>query len=341
MAVARKRGRFWTVMAILAIALIILFFASFLIGRYPIAPAAVWDIICSHFINIPVYWDATMEQVVLQVRLPRILLGILVGGALSISGASYQTLFKNPMASPDLLGVSAGAGFGASLVMLDGGTWWQIQSSAFLFGIIAVLAAWLISRVFGGQNITVLVLAGIVVSSFFQSLLSIVKTLADTDDALPSITFWLMGSLGRANADDVLVMLPATVISLALLFFFRYQIDTLAAGEAEAASMGVNVPLVKVVVIVSSTLLTVSAVSICGIIGWIGMVVPHIARLLVGASYTKLAAASFLVGGLFLLIIDNVIRAIGVGTLPLGVLTSLIGTPVFVVLLSKARKAWL
>ena len=313
-------------MMILSAALIALLFASFMIGTFPIMPKAVWDILLSKLIPREAYWEPVMERVVLQVRLPRILLAILVGGALSVSGASYQTLFKNPMVSPVLLGVSAGAGFGAALVMLHGDPWWQVQASAFAFGIAAVVAAWIIGRIFGQQNITVLVLAGVVVSSLFQSLLSIVKTLADTEDALPSITFWLMGSLGK--------------VSLAVLFFFRHQIDALAAGEEEAAAMGVNVGTVKLAVVSASTLMTVSAVSICGIVGWVGMVVPHIARLLVGASYQKLSAASLLIGGFFLLMIDNIIRGIGAGTLPLGVLTSLVGTPVFVVLLTQARKAW-
>lgn len=335
-----SKSRFRLVMMILSAALIALFFASFMIGTFPIMPKAVWDIILSKFIPREAYWEPVMERVVLQVRLPRILLAILVGGALSVSGASYQTLFKNPMVSPDLLGVSAGAGFGAALVMLHGGPWWQVQASAFAFGIAAVVAAWLIGRIFGQQNITVLVLAGVVVSSLFQSLLSIVKTLADTEDALPSITFWLMGSLGKVSLDDLAIALPSVLVSLAALFFFRHQIDALAAGEEEAAAMGVNVGAVKLAVVSASTLMTVSAVSICGIVGWVGMVVPHIARLLVGASYQKLSAASLLIGGFFLLMIDNIIRGIGAGTLPLGVLTSLVGTPVFVVLLTQARKAW-
>ena len=179
-----------------------------------------------------------------------------------------------------------------------------------------------------------------VVSSVFQSLLSIIKTLADTDNALPSITFWLMGSLGKADNTDLLVLLPATIGSLILIFLFRHQIDALAAGEDEAITMGVNVQLVKLVVVATSTMMTVCAVSICGIIGWIGMVVPHIARILVGANYSRLVPISFAIGGIFLLLIDNLIRGpIGVD-LPLGVLTSLIGTPVFVVLLTRAKKVW-
>ncbi|WP_242831401.1 FecCD family ABC transporter permease [Desulfitobacterium dehalogenans] len=294
----------------------------------------------SKFLPIPQYWDSTLETVVLQVRLPRIALGILVGGALSVSGASYQTLFKNPMVSPDLLGVSAGAGFGAALAMINDGSWWQIQTPAFTFGMIAVVAAYVIAYVFEKQTITILILGGIVVSSLFQSLLSIVKTLADTENQLPAITFWLMGGLGKGANQDVLLMLPAMLLSMALIFLFRHQINALAVGEDEAATMGVNVPLVKLVVVCSSTLMTVCSVSICGIIGWVAMVVPHIARMLTGANYSKLVTASFFIGGIFLLIIDNIIRGVEGVELPLGVLTALVGTPVFVLLLSRVKKGW-
>lgn len=336
-----RNGEHFAVKIILLTALTVaLFFSSFLVGRYPIPPHTVIDIILAKFIYIPQYWDTTLATVVLQVRLPRIALGILVGGALAVSGASYQTLFKNPMVSPDLLGVSAGAGFGAALAMIYNASWWEIQISAFTFGMIAVVAAYIIAYVFGKQTITILVLGGVVVSSLFQSLLSIVKTLADTENELPAITFWLMGGLGKGANQDVLLMLPAMLLSLALLFLFRNQINALAAGEDEAATMGVNVPLVKLVVVCSSTLMTVCSVSICGIIGWVGMVVPHIARMITGANYSKLVAASFFIGGVFLLIIDNIIRGVEGVELPLGVLTALVGTPVFVLLLSRVRKGW-
>lgn len=321
--------------------LVFLFLYSFLVGRYDLSISLVWDILRAQVMDVTEYWEKTLTTVVVQVRLPRICCAILVGGALSVSGASYQTLFKNPMVSPDLLGVSAGAGFGAALCMLHNGSWWQIQTSAFGFGLLAVVAAYLIGRMFGQNNITVLVLAGVVVSSLFQSLLSIVKTLADTDNALPSITFWLMGSLGKADGTDLKILLPIVLGSLILIFLFRHQINALAAGEDEAITMGVNVQVVKLVVVAASTLMTVCAVSICGSIGWIGMVVPHIARILVGANYSKLVPISFVIGGIFLLVIDNLIRGPIGADLPLGVLTSLIGTPVFVILLSRARKAWM
>ena len=314
---------------------------AFRVGRFAISPGTLAEIVLSRLGMAAPNGDPTLETVVLNVRLPRILLAILTGGALSAAGASYQTLFKNPMVSPDLLGVSAGAGFGAALAMLNNLAWWQVQVSAFAFGSLAVLMASAIGYAFARQEITVMVLGGIVVSSLFQALLSILKTMADTDNVLPSITFWLMGSLGRGSNQDVLVLLPFLAVSLLLLFLFRYSINALAAGNEEAAALGVNVGLVKAVVILASTLMTVVSVSICGIVGWVGMVVPHIARLLVGADYSRLLATSFGVGALFLLGMDTIVRGIPGVELPLGVLTALVGTPIFVVLLSRVRKGWL
>lgn len=335
-----NRDKFAIKIIILLCLLISLFFASFLIGRYSIPPKTVLDIILSNFMKIDNYWDDNLVTVVMGVRLPRIIVGILVGGALSVSGASYQTLFKNPMAAPDILGVSAGAGFGAALAMLNNGNWLDIQLSAFTFGMIAVATAIIIANIIGKQSITVLILAGIVISSFFQSLLSIIKTLADTDSQLPSITFWLMGSLSKVSNDDVKYMFPAIAISIAVLFLFRHHINTLATGEDEALTMGVNVPLVKTVIVCCATFMTVSAVSVCGIIGWVGMVVPHIARMLTGSNFSKLIVTSFLTGGVFLLAIDNIVRGVEGVELPLGVLTALVGTPVFVILLSRIKKGW-
>lgn len=326
---------------ILYLVLLLLFFLSFWLGRFDISPKTVIDIFLSKIMKIAPYWDETLETVVLSVRLPRIILALLVGGALSVSGASYQTLFKNPMVSPDILGVSAGAGFGAALAMLFNSSWWQIQLSALIFGIIAVLSASFIGYIFARQEITVMILGGIVVSALFQAMLSIIKTMADTEQVLPSITFWLMGSLGRTSNRDIFIMLPSLFLSLFLLFLFRHQINVLSAGEDEARALGVNVLSVKVIVIISSTLMTVSSVSICGIIGWVGMIVPHIARMLVGADYGKIIAFSFGIGALFLLCIDNIIRSVPGVELPLGVLTALVGTPVFVILLSQVRKGWM
>ena len=315
-----------------------LFFASFLVGTYPIPVGTVWDVLWSGITEFTPYWDPAVEKVIFQVRIPRILLGILVGGGLAVSGGSYQTLFKNPMVSPDILGVSAGAGFGAALAMLGSGSWAQIQLSALVFGLAAVAAAYLIGSVYGKAEVTTLVLAGVIVSSLFQALLSVVKTYADTDSQLPSITFWLMGSLGKGDMEDVGILLPVTGVCLLILFLYRNQIDVLATGEEEAAALGVNVKLVSFLVIVTSTMMTVVSVSICGMIGWVGLVVPHITRLFTGARYSRLIAVSFLIGGFFLLLMDDIIRGANSVELPLGVLTALVGTPVFAFLLVRSRK---
>ena len=335
-----SENKFRLKILVLSLLLVAVFFISFMIGRYDISVKTVLDIFLSQIFSIQQYWESTLATVVLEVRFPRILLAILVGGALSVSGASYQTLFKNPLVSPDILGVSAGAGFGAALAMINGANWIGIQSSALLFGLVAVVVAYLIAHIFGGKSFTVLILGGIVVGSFFQALLSIVKTMADTENELPSITFWLMGSLNRGTDRDILVILPALGISILLLFLFRHHVNTLAAGEDVAQTMGVNVNLVKVVIIASSTLMTVISVSICGIIGWVGLVIPHFARMITGASYSKIAVISFLLGGLFLLAIDNVIRGVQGVDLPLGVLTALVGTPVFAFLLARIKRGW-
>ena len=335
-----KKGKmkFRILVLVLIMLLTGLCFASFLVGTYPIPVGTVWDVLWSGITEFTPYWDPAVEKVIFQVRIPRILLGILVGGALAVSGASYQTLFKNPMVSPDILGVSAGAGFGAALAMLGSGSWAQIQLSALVFGLAAVAAAYLIGSVYGKAEVTTLVLAGVIVSSLFQALLSVVKTYADTDSQLPSITFWLMGSLGKGDMEDVGILLPVTGVCLLILFLYRNQIDVLATGEEEAAALGVNVKLVSFLVIVTSTMMTVVSVSICGMIGWVGLVVPHITRLLTGARYSRLIAVSFLIGGFFLLLMDDIIRGANSVELTLGVLTALVGTPVFAFLLVRSRK---
>lgn len=335
---AKKRIRFDVLVMGLIGLLVILFFVSFGIGSYPVSIKTVWDVLRSRVMTVAATWDSAVEKVIFQVRIPRILLGILVGGGLSVSGASYQTLFKNPMVSPDILGVSAGAGFGAALAMLRSGSWAEIQLSALFFGLLAVVIANLISSVYGKMEITTLVLAGIIVSSLFQALLSVVKTYADTDSQLPSITFWLMGSLGKGDMGDVCLLLPVSAVCLTVLFLFRNQIDALATGEEEAAALGVNIRNVSLIVTITSTLMTVVSVSVCGIIGWVGLVVPHIARIFTGVKYSRLMITSFLIGGFFLLLMDNIIRGISSVELPLGVLTALVGTPVFAFLLIQSRR---
>lgn len=313
---------------------------SFMLGRYPISPGIVFDIITAKIFNIPKTWSDTMETVVFNVRIPRIIAGIIVGGVLAVSGAAFQNLTKNPMASPDILGVSAGAGFGAALGMSIYLPWYGVQIFAFVFGLLAVGLAMVVSRIFGKDSILLLILGGIIVGSFFQALISILKYIADPEDTLPAITFWLMGGLAKVTNQDILIALIPISISLLILFLIRWQINVLSVGEEEAKSLGIRTGLIRIVVIFCATLMTAAAVSISGIIGWVGLIIPHMARMIVGPNFYYLLPASFLLGGSFLLLVDNFSRSVSSVEIPLGILTALIGTPFFVLLLSKVKKGW-
>ncbi len=339
----QKSVRIWgtsTKILFLFLAVVVVFFASFLLGRYPVTPDMVIAIIISKFVSIPKIWTDTMETVVLQVRFPRIIAALLVGGALSVSGAAYQSLFKNPLVSPAILGVSAGAGFGAALGMLLYYPWLGIQAMAFLFALVAVAASYLISRIFGGSSMIVLVLGGMVISALFQALLSVTKYLADPLDVLPAITFWLMGGLSKITNTDVLFALFPIIISLAVLYLIRWQVNVLSIGEEEAIALGVNINRIRLVVVLCATLMTAAAVSISGIIGWVGLLVPHMARMLVGPNFHLLLPTSFLMGSGYLLLVDNIGRNAGAAEIPLGILTALIGAPFFIFLLSKVKRGW-
>jgi iron complex transport system permease protein len=315
-------------------------FSSFLLGRYLVTPDMVLAILLSKIINIPKTWTDTMETVVLQVRFPRIVAALLVGGALSVSGAAYQSIFKNPLVSPAILGVSAGAGFGAALGMIMHLPWVAVQVLAFLFALLAVAISFLISRIFGGGSMIVLVLGGMVISAFFQALLSVVKYLADPLDTLQAITFWLMGGLSKVSNTDVLFALFPISISIAVLYLIRWQVNVLTVGDEEAVTLGVNINRIRLVVVICATLMTAAAVSISGIIGWVGLLIPHMARMIIGPNFQLLLPASLLMGSGYLLLVDNIGRNASSVEIPLGILTALIGAPFFVFLLSKVRKGW-
>lgn len=333
-------SRFAFKFSILVILLVLLAVVSFSIGRYSISPELVGKIIIAKIFNQPQDWPETMETVIFSIRIPRIIAAILIGGALSVSGASFQNLTKNPMAAPDILGVSAGAGFGAALAMTMYLSWFSIQISAFIFSLTAVGLAILISRIFGKDSIVVLILGGLVVSAFFQALISLLKYIADPDQTLPAITFWLMGGLSKVTNQDLLIALIPISISLLILFSVRWQINVLSVGDEEARALGVNTSIIRMIVIISATLMTATAVSIGGIIGWVGLVIPHMARMIVGSNFYYLMPTSFLLGGSFLLLVDNVSRSATSAEIPIGILTALIGTPFFVFLLSKVKKGW-
>ena len=278
---------------------------------------------------------------IFDIRLPRILAAMLIGGGLSVSGAAYQGLFRNPLVSPDILGAAAGAGFGAALGIMLSQNVLVTQLLAFGFGLLAVVATYAISQRLRRNDPTlVLVLAGILVGTIFTSLISMLKFLADPLDKLPSITFWLMGSLASATWQDLTLMLAPMLVGGVALYVVRYQLNALSFGEDEAQTLGVETGRVRAVVIAASTLITAAAVSTCGMVGWVGLVVPHLGRALVGPDHRVLIPVSILLGSTFLLAVDDLARIVAPLELPLGVLTALVGAPWFLFLLSRTGKGW-
>lgn len=329
--------------AILTIVLIICAFVSLTLGRYSLTASEIFNSLYSLITGS----NAQNEQanaVITQIRLPRIAFAVLVGAALSASGAVYQGLFKNPLVSPDILGVSSGAAVGASIAIILSLPVLYVSLTAFGFGLAAVFAVVFLSQLIarGKLNVIIMVLSGVVISSLFGALSSLLKFLADSENKLPEITFWLMGSLARTGGyQNVLYMLGVTALCSVPLFLLRFRLNILAFGEEEAKAMGVNVKFYSFIIICASTLLTASSVAFCGIIGWVGLIVPHIARSIVGANFNALLPASMLIGALFLLVVDTIARCAMASEIPLGIITSLIGAPVFIYLLYQSKKGWL
>ncbi|WP_405266851.1 FecCD family ABC transporter permease [Methanobrevibacter sp.] len=318
---------------------ILLFFASFLIGRYPISPVdVVSTILCPIFPQLEV--SPTITTIVFEIRLPRIIAAIVVGAALAMAGAAFQSIFKNPLVSSDLLGVSNGAGFGAALAIILSGSNAVIQIFAFLFGLISVSITYLISRAYKAGGILILVLSGVAISAFFNALISAIKFIADPDDKLPEIVYWLMGSLASVTMDKLIMILIPIIIGFAILLALRWHMNLLAMGDEEAQSLGLNPSRVRLLIIMGCTLLTSAAVSISGVIGWIGLVIPHMTRMIVGPDNRILIPASLSFGASFLLLIDNISRAVISIEIPIGILTAIIGVPIFLYLLKKGYSEW-
>jgi iron complex transport system permease protein len=281
------------------------------------------------------------EIVFMRVRLPRVAADILVGAALAGAGSAYQTLFRNPLVSPDILGVSTGAGLGAVMGILMSLPVIGIQAAAFLGGIATVLLVYLISSSLRGHDRTlVLVLSGVVIGSLAGACISLVKTLADPYDQLPAITFWLLGSLAGVKLSDLAVAGPLVLLGIVPLVLERWSIGVLSLGDDEARSLGVDVGPLRAVVIAAATLMTASVVAISGVIGWVGLMMPHIARMLVGPNFNRVLPASMLAGSAFMLIVDTLARSLGRVETPVGILTAVLGAPFFLWLLARGRRSW-
>jgi iron complex transport system permease protein len=334
-AMNERAGRNRLIIAVLGAALIAAVFASFFLGRYPISPSELVSILASKVFPVEPFWTDTMETVLFNVRLPRVLLACIVGCCLSAAGASYQGIFQNPMAAPDILGASAGAAFGAALAIYNYAPVTLVVVSAFVFSLITVGLVLFISRRAKGSKVLGLILSGIVVSSLFSAGTSYIKLVADPMDKLPKITYWLIGSLAGAKKDDILFIALPALLGLIPLFLLRWRINVLTLGDDEAKAIGINASRIRLIVIVCATLVTAASVSVSGMIGWVGLVIPHLTRRLVGNNYRHLMPATMLAGALFLLIVDNVSRNLMTTEIPIGILTAFVGAPFFIYLITR------
>lgn len=323
------------ILTALSMILVFVFLLSFGLGKYPIQLKELLGILGSKIFPVSKFWTTNQEIALFNIRMPRILLGILVGAALPAAGVCYQGIFRNPMVSPDLLGASSGAAFGAVLAILSGAGFLRISMSAFFFALFTVWLVCLVGKHAKGNQTLGLVLAGIMISSVFTSATSFLKLVADPDQELPTITYWLMGSLSGAKKSDVSFAIIPILMGLIPLFLLRWKLNLLTLGEDEARTMGVDVPKIRGVVIACATLITAASISVSGMIGWVGLVIPHFARMLIGCDYRKLLPASVLMGATFMLIVDNIARLATTSEIPIGILTSFVGAPFFLYLIVR------
>lgn len=320
------------------IALLIVMVLSMMVGRYPIEPSQLWNIITGNTV------DDVTKMVFFEVRLPRMMAAILIGAALSVSGASYQGILRNPMVAPDILGASSGASFGAAVGILLECNSVTVQLMAFIGGLIAVGIAFLVSSSLKGSergSVLTLVLTGMVVTALFSAGISAIKYIGDPYDTLPALTFWLMGGLTYVTQDDVKLLLIPFLIGVLPLLLLRWKMNVLCFSDEEASAMGVDSKRVRGIIILCATLLTCSSVAIGGMIGWVGLIIPHICRMITGPDYKKLLPVTLVAGALFLVIVDDVARCLSAQELPLGILTAMIGAPIFLVQLYKGGKSFI
>ncbi len=324
--------------SVLIIFFLICFFVSFMLGRYPIYPPELIKILLSKVIAVEPTWKPEMETILFQVRMPRIIMACVVGAALSCAGAAFQGIFQNPMVSPDVLGVSAGASFGAAMAISFSFGYFGISLCSFGFGLLTVCLVYIISSHVKNNPVLGLVLTGMMVGSLFSSATSFLKLIADPNDVLPAITYWLMGSLASIRQQDVLFASPPIIIGIIPIFLWRWKINILTMGDEEAQTMGVNAGKLRVYIILCATLITAASVSVSGMIGWVGLIIPHFARMIVGCDYRSMLPASMLLGASYLLIVDNFARLMSTSEIPLGILTAFVGAPFFLYLILREGK---
>lgn len=318
---------------VLFILLAALFCLSFLIGRYPVSLRDLFGVLSCALTGEVWAGDIGVVSTIVHIRLPRILLACLVGASLSAAGSAYQGVFQNPMAAPDLLGASSGAAFGAALAILMGFSGYGVTVLAFIFSITAVLMAFLVGQRSHGRKVVNLILSGVMISSLFSAGTSYIKLVADPTSQLPEITYWLMGSLSGSTMKEVRFAIMPMIVGVLILFAVSWRINVLSFGDEEARALGVHVSRLRLLVIVCATLITAASVSVSGMIGWVGLVVPHLCRRFIGSNLRNLLPASLLFGAAFLLGVDNFSRSLFATEIPIGILTALIGAPFFIYLM--------
>ena len=321
----------------LFLVLIILVIACLCVGKYSISPGECLHILWGKLTGMEPAWNGMDEKLLMGVRFPRTMATVIVGAALALSGAVYQGIFKNPLVSPDFLGVSSGACIGAAVAILLSMSSGMIQIFAFFGGILAVSLTVFIPKAMRSDSNIMLVLAGIIVSGAMTSILGFIKYIADPETQLAAITYWQLGSFAYVDNGTVLSILPLSAAAAAIILAMAWWINILSLGEQEAQSLGVNVSLLRGVCIVCSTVLTAGAVCISGTIGWVGLVIPHFGRMLIGSDNRALLPACCFIGGIFMLVVDTVTRIIGPAEMPVSILTGIIGAPFFAWLLYRQR----
>ena len=334
------KNRLWLHASMLALLPAIGF--ALTMGRYPLQVGDIGDFLLA-LVGLQQLPDARFDMLynlIVEIRLPRILAAVLVGAALAVSGAAFQAVFRNPLVSPGLLGVLGGAAFGAALGMLLSLDWIGVQALSFVTGLAAVGFGVVVARMFGNLSIIMLVLGGVISSGLFAALLAIVKYLADPGNELPNIVYWLMGSLARAELGRMLWLGVPVLVGVIVLSCFGRVLDALSMGDDEARALGIRVDLVRYCVIFIATLISALTVSVAGMIGWVGLIIPHLARLLVGPTNHLLLPLSASLGALFLLLCDGIARTAVATEIPIGIITELVGIPAFILVLRRVRKGW-
>ena len=331
------------ILPLLLILLVLTICVSLTIGKYPLGLTDIGNFFLLKLFktgNMDVRQQDLLSNLLFDIRLPRILAAALIGASLSVAGASFQAMFVNPLVSPSLLGVLAGASFGAALGMVFSGSWFAVQCLTFFFGFLAVGIAVGIAKMHKGNTILLLILGGVISGAMFTSLLSVIKYIADPANQLPAIVQWLMGGLSLVDYKTLLAAGIPQLVSIALVIIFSGYLNALSMGDEEARALGVAVERIRLFLIFLATLMGALTVVIAGMIGWVGLIIPHITRMLVGPDNKILIPASALIGAIYLIAVDNLSRMLFVVEIPMGIVTSLVGIPFFVIILRKAQKGW-